>query len=194
MEALNMSLFLSADRDSVAAAVAQGLPAGWVLGPARDDDPDDQELRIAFDFDGVIIDDAPERVFDQRSLAGFLEHEALLADEPHNPGPLKRFLAELCRIQAREEELAQAHPEYQRRLRTSLITARSAPSHERAVMTLQSWGLTVNDAFFLGGIDKGAITSVLRPHIFFDDQTRHVLSTADSAPSVHIPFGIRNKV
>lgn len=83
-------------------------------------------------------------------------------------------------------------PDYQPRLRTAIITARSAPSHERAIMTLKSWGLRVNDAFFLGGIDKGAITSVLRPHIFFDDQARHVQSTMLTAPSVHIPFGVRN--
>lgn len=192
MDALNMSLFLSADRASVAEAVARGLPAGWVLASSGQDDPADPELRIAFDFDGVIIDDASERVFDEGALSGFLQHEAEFAAEPHNPGPLKRFLVELCRIQAREEELAGMRPDYRPRLRTSIITARSAPSHERAMLTLQAWGLAVNDAFFLGGIDKGAITSVLRPHIFFDDQTRHLERTAASAPSVHIPFGIRN--
>lgn len=48
----------------------------------------------------------------------------------------------------------------------------------------------MNDAFFLGGIEKGPILEVLKPHIYFDDQRLHL--TAGSVPSVHIPFGIRN--
>lgn len=192
MDALNMSLFLSADPESVLEAVHQGLPAGTVLNTSATDDPSDAGLRIAFDFDGVIVDDASERIFKDNALNAFLQHETENVALPHNPGPLKRFLTEICRIQQFEETTRATDPDYQPRLRTAIITARSAPSHERAIMTLKSWGLRVNDAFFLGGIDKGAITSVLRPHIFFDDQARHVQSTMFTAPSVHIPFGVRN--
>jgi 5'-nucleotidase len=58
--------------------------------------------------------------------------------------------------------------------------------------TLKSWGVMANDAFFLGGIEKGKILAVLKPHIFFDDQSGHLKSTSAVAPSVHIPFGITN--
>lgn len=75
----------------------------------------------------------------------------------------------------------------------SILTARNAPAHERAVASLKAWGVTVNDAFFLGGIDKGAITEILRPHIFFDDQEIHLQGTSRTAPSVHVPFGFVNE-
>ncbi|WP_161618907.1 5'-nucleotidase, partial [Aeromonas molluscorum] len=44
----------------------------------------------------------------------------------------------------------------------------------------------------LGGVDKGLILGVLKPHIFFDDQSGHLNSTSSVAPSVHIPFGVKN--
>ena len=76
----------------------------------------------------------------------------------------------------------------------SIVTARNAPSHERALNTLKKWGVMANDAFFLGGVDKGLVLGVLKPHIFFDDQSGHLNSTSKVAPSVHIPFGIKNVV
>jgi 5'-nucleotidase len=96
-------------------------------------------------------------------------------------------------IQSIEEAYKQQHPGYQNRLRVSIVTARNAPSHERAINTLKSWGVMANDAFFLGGIDKGKILGVLKPHIFFDDQTGHLASTSAVVPSVHIPFGFLNE-
>ena len=59
---------------------------------------------------------------------------------------------------------------------------------------MRSWGIdTVNEAFFLGGIEKRKVLEILKPHIFFDDQVTHVEKTANSIASVHIPFGIANK-
>lgn len=86
-----------------------------------------------------------------------------------------------------------ADPTYKPRLRVSIVTARNAPAHERAVRTLQRWGVTVNDAFFLGGIDKGWILEVMRPHIFFDDPEAHLQSTAAFATSGHVPYGVTNQ-
>lgn len=91
-----------------------------------------------------------------------------------------------------EETFKQANPEYINRLRVSIVTARNAPSHERALKTLESWGVHANDAFFLGGIDKGIVLGVLKPHIFFDDQPGHLKSASAVTPSVHIPFGVIN--
>ncbi|MFE3409603.1 5'-nucleotidase [Streptomyces mirabilis] len=193
MPALNMSLFLSANATDVREAVALGLPAGRVLGPAAADGTDDQDLRIAFDFDGVLADDASEQVFQSDGIEGFRSHETVNAATPHDPGPLRDFLASLNRVQRREEEQRTKDPDYKMRVHVSLVTARNAPAHERAVRSLKGWGVTVNDAFFLGGIDKSTIMQVLKPHIFFDDQVSHLAGTSRSTPSVHIPFGKINE-
>ncbi|MGW6863686.1 5'-nucleotidase [Streptomyces sp. NPDC054901] len=192
MPALNMSLFLSANGADVRDAVADGMPAGHVLETARVDDEDDPELRIAFDFDGVLAGDASERIFQSAGLDAFRAHEVRNATTPHDPGPLREFLAGINRIQRREEDERRKNPGYQPRLRVSLVTARDAPAHERAVRSLKQWGLRVNDAFFLGGIDKAPVIGALDPHIFFDDQVSHLNGTAPATPSVHIPFGVVN--
>ncbi|WKE72600.1 5'-nucleotidase [Streptomyces sp. WP-1] len=189
MPALNMSLFLSANGDDVREAVAAGLPAGHVLGAAYPDDAADRELRIAFDFDGVLATDAAEQVYQSGGLEEFRAHELRNAATPHDAGPLRDFLAGVNRIQNREEERRRTHPDYEVRVHVSIVTARNAPAHERAVNSLKQWGVRVNGAFFLGGIDKGAVMKVLEPHIFFDDQVTHLESTARTTPSVHVPFG-----
>ncbi|MER6847066.1 5'-nucleotidase [Streptomyces flaveolus] len=193
MPALNMSLFLSANETDVREAVALGLPAGRVLGPAAADESDDQDLRIAFDFDGVLADDASEQVYQADGIEGFRSHETMNAATPHDPGPLRDFLANVNRLQQREEEQRAKDPDYKLRVHVSLVTARNAPAHERAVRSLKGWGVTVNDAFFLGGIDKSTIMGVLKPHIFFDDQVSHLAGTSRSTPSVHVPFGKMNE-
>lgn len=113
--------------------------------------------------------------------------------QPHHPGPLKELLVRISRIQSAEEAHKQQHPEYENRIRVSIVTARNAPSHERALKTLKSWGVMANDAFFLGGIEKGRVLGVLKPHIFFDDQSGHLQSASAVVPSVHIPFGVSNQ-
>ncbi|MDX3696714.1 5'-nucleotidase [Streptomyces europaeiscabiei] len=193
MPALNMSLFLSANEDDVREAVTLGLPAGRVLGPAVADEGDDQDLRIAFDFDGVIADDASEQVYQADGIESFRFHEAANAATPHDPGPLRDFLVGVNRLQRREEEQRAVDAEYKIRVHVSLVTARDAPAHERPVRSLKNWGVTVNNAFFLGGIDKSTIMEVLKPHIFFDDQVGHLTGTARSTPSVHVPFGKINE-
>ncbi|MEW9871752.1 5'-nucleotidase [Arthrobacter sp. HS15c] len=192
MPALNMSLFLSANDRDVREAVAANLPAGRVLDSTYVDDPADHDLRIAFDFDGVIADDGSEQIFQESGIEQFREHEKLNAATPHDPGLLRDFLANVNKIQRIEEERCNTDPLYKRRVHASIVTARNAPAHRRAMATLKSWGVTVNDAFFLGGVDKSLVTSVLKPHIFFDDQTDHLERTALMTPSVHVPFGAMN--
>lgn len=192
--ALNVSLFLSASERDVREALALGFPAGRVVPSASVDEVEDEDLRIAFDFDGVLVDDASEQVMQSGGLEKFHRHEVANMITPHNPGPLKEFLVRVSKIQKIEVSRKKLDPDYRKRLHVSIVTARNAPSHERAIMTLKEWGVVVNDAFFLGGIDKGTVLSVLKPHIFFDDQTGHLESTAAVAPSVHVPFGRLNLV
>ncbi|EMB35414.1 5'-nucleotidase [Treponema denticola] len=192
--AFNASLFLSADASDVKQAIDAGYAAGTVLKTQIKDDPDDLELRIAFDFDGVIVDDQAEKIYQEtKDLDLFLSSEEEKAIEAHDPGPLKDFFFKLSRFQKLEHERSKLDPTYKRVLRTAIVTARNAPAHERVVTTLNKWGVTVDEAFFLGGIDKSRILNVLKPHIYFDDQMTHLESAAKNIPSVHIPFGVVNK-
>ena len=190
--ALNISLFLSSNAPDVKEALALGLPAGLVLDSTIVDDDDDADLRIAFDFDGVIVDDASERVMQQGDLSDFHAHERKNVTTTHDPGPLQVFLSEIKKLQLLEEAKKKGEPGYRNRIHVAVVTARNAPSHERAITTLKNWGLMVNDAFFLGGIEKAKILGVLRPHVFFDDQAAHLGPASSVVPSVHIPFGIVN--
>jgi 5'-nucleotidase len=76
------------------------------------------------------------------------------------------------------------------RLRTALVTARSAPAHERAIRTLMSWGIEVDEAMFLGGLEKGPFLSEFEPDFFFDDQPAHCESGAMAGPTGHVANGI----
>ncbi|WP_435736405.1 5'-nucleotidase [Cellulosimicrobium sp. PMB13] len=189
---LHMDLFLSADEASVRDAVALGLPAGYVLDPTFADEPGD-ELRIAFDFDGVLADDSSEQEFRGGDLASYRRREDELSDVPLGGGPLRDLIVGIHRLQDVERARRREDPSYVPRIHVALVTARSAPAHERAVATLKSWGVSVDDAFFLGGIDKSGILEVLRPHIFFDDQRTQVESARLAAPSVHVPYGALNR-
>ena len=192
--ALNIALFLSGEKKDVEGAIKAGYPAGQVLDSKFEDDETDRTLRIAFDFDGVLAGDESESIMQTSGLTVFHAHEVKNVMQPHNPGPLKEFMVRISKIQTVEEKHKKLNPEYENRIRVSIVTARNAPSHERAMNTLKSWGVMANDAFFLGGIEKGKILGVLKPHIFFDDQSGHLKSTSAVAPSVHIPFGITNNV
>ncbi|MBM7786307.1 5'-nucleotidase [Tenggerimyces flavus] len=189
--AFEMSLFLSGNRADVDAAIAAGCPAGHVLPSAAVYDEADRELRVAFDFDGVLASDESERVYRSAGdLAPYHEHELSRRFEALAKGPLQPLLAKLNAIQALEEERRLSTGTYVPRLRIALVTARSAPALDRAIHSLRDWGVQVNDAFFLGGIEKARVLEVLRPHIFFDDQRTHF---ADFVAGVHIPYGVANE-
>ena len=192
MDTFGARLFLSANDEDVRDAMRYGYAAGRVMTQSAADDPSDPELRIAFDFDGVLADDAAERVFRETGIDNYRSTEAARAKEPLNPGPLKSFLDGIAALQAMEGRLRDRDRSYSPRLRIAIATAREAPAHKRVVTTLREWGILINDAFFLGGLDKGGALSRYRPHIFFDDQTGNLVSTRGIAPSVHVPFGVAN--
>ncbi|MGR8940405.1 MAG: 5'-nucleotidase [Gammaproteobacteria bacterium] len=187
--AFNAALFLSANESDVLKAIAAGYPAGAVLPSSVVDDPDDEELRVAFDFDGVLADDEAETVYRSGQLQ---QHEQDRSHIPHNPGPLADLFRKLAFMQKLEDRALEQDRNYKRILRTAIITARNAPAHERVVTTLENWGVSANETFFLGGMKKDRILNVFKPHIFFDDQKTHLVTTGKDIPMVHIPFGIAN--
>jgi 5'-nucleotidase len=194
LPAFNASLFLSANEEDVKNAIAVDYPAGLVLPSQIADDEDDAELRVAFDFDGVLADDESETVFKRDGLDEFHAHETLHVDRPHQPGPLADMFQKLAMMQRMEERAQRRDPGYRKIVRIAIITARSAPSHERVVTTLKSWGVSPDETFFLGGMEKARVLSVFKPHIFFDDQLTHLKAApGGTIPMVHVPFGIANR-
>ncbi|WP_067867281.1 5'-nucleotidase [Neptuniibacter marinus] len=191
--AFNASLFLSANEEDIQNAINSGYPGGVVLPSKSINDDDSEILRIAFDFDGVIADDESEAVFKGADLPGFYDYEVEKSEIPHKPGPLADLFRKLSFLQELEDKEVERDRDYQRILTTAIVTARSAPAHERVITTLEDWGVSANEVFFLGGMSKDRILSKLKPHMFFDDQRSHLESEAGDIPMVHIPFGIANK-
>ncbi|GJG98734.1 5'-nucleotidase [Cupriavidus pauculus] len=195
LPAFNASLFLTANEDDVRGAIDANYPAGLVLPSTVFDDELDTELRVAFDFDGVIADDESESVFKRNNDVGeFQAHEMHRREIPHQPGLLAKLFRQLDALRQLEEERIGQDATYRKTLRMAIVTARNAPAHERMVTTLKSWGVTPDQAFLLGGMEKARILDVLRPHIYFDDQISHLRSEAGNIPMVHIPFGIANRI
>ncbi|MEO7641495.1 MAG: 5'-nucleotidase [Ramlibacter sp.] len=182
---LGAHLFLSANAQDVREALAAGFPAARVLMEsvlAGTNYPN--EVRIAFDGDAVLFSDEAERVFQAQGLDAFQQHEVSKASQPLPEGPFKPLLAALHRLQQA------ATPAM--KIRTALVTARSAPAHERAIRTLMDWNIHVDEAMFLGGLPKGEFLREFEPDFFFDDQTGHVDHAARHVPSGHVAGGVTN--
>lgn len=191
--AYNISLFLSTNHNDVEAAISNNMPAGLILKSIVHDDDNDNELRVAFDFDGVLADDSVEKVFQEtKQLDLYFEHETQHKDEPIHPGLLKDFFTRFSYFQKMENKKLEKDPSYIKIVRTAIVTARNAPAHERAVNTLKSWNVEVDEMFFLGGIEKKRVLSILKPHLFIDDQIVHLDQSMENVTLVHIPFGITN--
>jgi 5'-nucleotidase len=182
---LNANLFLSTHLSDVRAALDAGVPAAQVYPlSAHASEAHPHEVRIAFDGDAVLFSDEAERVFQAEGLSAFQQHEKDKAGQPLSAGPFKPLLAALQRLQ-RDGTPAM-------RLRTALVTARSAPAHERAIRTLMDWNIEVDEAMFLGGLPKGEFLREFEPDFFFDDQTGHIESAAQHVPAGHVASGVRN--
>jgi 5'-nucleotidase len=185
LKPLGAKLFLSVNADDVREALTAGFPAARVLTEsvlAGANYPN--EVRIAFDGDAVLFSDQAERVFQDGGLDAFQKHESDNVLQPLPEGPFKPFLAALHRLQASGTPAM--------KIRTALVTARSAPAHERAIRTLMHWNIQVDEAMFLGGLHKGEFLREFEPDFFFDDQTRHVDHAARHVPAGHVSGGIVN--
>ena len=185
LKPLNANLFLSTHLSDVRAALDAGVPAAQVYPhSAHASEAHPHEVRIAFDGDAVLFSDEAERVFQSQGLSAFQAHEHAKASQPLLAGPFKPLLAALHRLQQEGTPAI--------RVRTALVTARSAPAHERAIRTLMEWNIEVDEAMFLGGLPKGEFLKEFEPDFFFDDQTGHIESAAQHVPSGHVASGISN--
>jgi len=185
LKPLHANLFLSTHLSDVRAALEAGVPAAQVYPQSvHAGDAYPNEVRIAFDGDAVLFSDEAERVYQSQGLSAFQKHETDKAQQPLLAGPFKPLLAALQRLQQ------SGTPNM--RIRTALVTARSAPAHERAIRTLMNWNIEVDEAMFLGGLDKGEFLREFEPDFFFDDQTGHVNSASKHVPSGHVASGVSN--
>ena len=184
---LSANLFLSTNEPDVRSALGAGVPAARVYPQsARASTAHPNEVRIAFDGDAVLFSDEAEQVFQREGLDAFQAHELTRAQTPLAAGPFKPLLEALHRLQK--------EPSREMRIRTALVTARSAPAHERAVRTLMGWNIEVDEAMFLGGLPKGEFLREFEPDFFFDDQTGHVENALAHVPAGHVAAGVSNLV
>ena len=184
---LGANLFLSADSADVRAALESDFPAAQVFANSFvDANMHPQELRIAFDGDAVLFSDEAERVYKSQGLQDFQQHEKEKALAPLPPGPFMPLLAALHDLQAASQDIIPV------KIRTALVTARSAPAHERAIRTLMSWNINVDEAMFLGGLPKDGFLREFEPDFFFDDQLMHCERASLACPTGHVPHGIAN--
>ena len=182
---LSANLFLSTNEPDVRSALEAGVPAARVYPhSARASSAHPNEVRIAFDGDAVLFSDEAERVYQQAGLDAFQAHERDRAAKPLAAGPFKPLLEALQRLQR--------EPTPGMRIRTALVTARSAPAHERAIRTLMDWNIEIDEAMFLGGLAKGEFLREFEPDFFFDDQTGHIENAAAHVPAGHVASGISN--
>lgn len=184
LNAFRTDLFLSAYEDDVQSAINSGIAAGIICndvnGAYQDDNPIKQ-IRIAFDGDAVLFTDESELIYQQEGLEAFEENERKNADKPLPQGPFAKFLKTISNLQ--KEFPAEEVP-----IRTALVTARSAPAHERVIRTLRAWNVRIDEAFFLGGISKRDVLEAFGAHIFFDDQAIHTTPASEVVPSARVPY------
>ncbi|MEH6617462.1 MAG: 5'-nucleotidase [Porticoccus sp.] len=183
--AFGCHLFLSTNAEDVRNALDNGVAAATLLSSgARGSD--DDELRFAFDGDAVLFSDESERIYKQRGLEAFTENEIATAKQPMSGGPFKHFLQALHSLQAE-------FPPKTCPIRTALVTARSAPAHERVVRTLRTWNIRIDESLFLGGLDKGEFLKSYGADVFFDDQQSHCESAKSHVATGHVPHGVANE-
>lgn len=187
LSAFRTDLFLSANEEDVQEAINGGIAAGLIC--SHDDlsiSPDEEidQIRIAFDGDAVLFSDESERIYKDQGLAAFEEHERRNAGQPLPEGPFAKLLTTISLVQKQLEGENTL-------IRTALVTARGAPSHERVIRTLMAWGVRVDEAFFLGGVQKCDVLKAFGAHIFFDDQAVHTEPASRLVPAARVPYKTR---
>ena len=186
VKAFNCDLFLSSNSGDVRQALEQGVAAATMIASSGGKTAlDDQVVRFAFDGDAVLFSDESEKIFKQSGLAAFSENEKLSADEPMSGGPFRNFLASLQRLQSHFDQGSCP-------IRTALVTARSAPAHERVIKTLRDWNVRLDESLFLGGMPKGEFLKAYGADVFFDDQQEHCDSASQFVATGHVPNGVAN--
>lgn len=184
LNAFQTDLFLSAYEDDVQLAIDSGIAAGIICADGIHtyvSEEEIEQIRIAFDGDAVLFSDDSEKIYQEQGLEAFEENEKRNANNPLPAGPFAKFLGTLS-------DLQRSFSQEESPIRTALVTARSAPAHERVIRTLRAWNVRIDEAFFLGGVQKKDILKAFGAHIFFDDQLVHTQPASEVVPSARVPY------
>jgi 5'-nucleotidase len=185
INAFGCHLFLSTEAEDVRYALDNGVAAATLIS-RQGRVGDGEQLRFAFDGDAVIFSDEAEKVYKRDGLEAFTASEQAAAHRPLSGGPFKSFLSALHQLQ-------QAFPATEAPIRTALVTARSAPAHERVIRTLRAWDIRIDESIFLGGLDKTEFLRAYQADVFFDDQPAHCASASEHIATGHVPHGVANQ-
>ncbi|MDE0951259.1 MAG: 5'-nucleotidase [Halioglobus sp.] len=184
INAFGCKLFLSNEAEDVRHALECGVAAATLVS-RKGGESGSEQLRFAFDGDAVLFSDEAERVYKQEGLEAFTASEKAAARQPLAGGPFKPFLSALHSLQ-------QAFPPTEAPIRTALVTARSAPAHERVIRTLRAWNIRIDESIFLGGLNKTDFLRAYQADVFFDDQETHCDSASEHIATGHVPHGVAN--
>ncbi|MCB4745359.1 MAG: 5'-nucleotidase [Sulfurovum sp.] len=180
LKAFNVDLFLSAHEKDVQEAINAGIAAARII-PKKYKKKKRKDVRIAFDGDAVLFSDESEKIYQKNGLEAFVEHERKNANKPLPKGPFAKLLKVISHIQKR-------FPMEQAPIKTSLITARNFSTFKRVIRTFDAWSVHIDEAFFLGGIEKHRVIKSFKADIFFDDQDVHLEKTSYKTPSAKVPY------
>ena len=178
IKAFDIDLFLSKNEQDVQDAINSGYAAAYIYDTPEDYKPDCEQIRIAFDADAVVFSAESEKIFQAKGLESFEQHERENANQDLSDGPFAKFLRTLSRIKEKDPDL----------IKIAIVTSRDNPAHKRVIYTLRHWGVKVDEAFFLGGVNKKEVLRAFNPHIFFDDQDVHVKQASLIVPSSRVPY------
>ena len=181
LNAFDVDLFLSKSHDDVQRAIDSGVAAATIYSPPEGYVSDTNQIRIAFDADAVVFSDASEYIYKTQGMDAFYRHEQENALKPLPEGPFAKLLKTLSFVQSKFNK--EDSP-----IRLAIVTARNSPAHERVILTLRAWGVEIDEAFFLGGLPKEKILQAFNPHIFFDDQHRHLEHSSKLVPAGQVPY------
>lgn len=181
LNAFDVDLFLSKSGEDVQMAIDSGVASAMIYSPPEGYISNTNQIRIAFDADAVVFSDASEYIYKTQGIEAFYQHEKENALKPLPEGPFAKLLKTLSYIQSKFSK--QESP-----IRLAIVTARNSPAHERVILTLRAWGVEIDEAFFLGGLPKDKILQAYNPHIFFDDQHRHLEHSSKLVPAGQVPY------
>jgi len=185
LEAFYVDLFLTTNEKDAQQVVDSRVCAGAIVKepPKMSDHLSDDQVRFAFDADAVLFSEDSELVSQTKGLDAFWENEDLNQDIPLQEGPHAKLLKKLSAIQERLPGRIEFSP-----VRLAIMTARNSPAEIRVINTIRSWNVYVDQAFFLGGLQKSRFLKAFKPHIFFDDQDAHLDPAALVTPSAKVLY------
>jgi len=181
LNAFDVDLFLSKSGEDVQQAIDSGVAAAMIYSPPEGYVSNTKQIRIAFDADAVVFSDASEYIYKTEGIDAFYKHEKENAAKPLPEGPFAKLLKTLSFLQSKFKKEESS-------IRLAIVTARNSPAHERVILTLRAWGVEIDEAFFLGGFPKEKILQAFNPHIFFDDQHRHLEHSSKLVPAGQVPY------